>query len=202
MAVSLGFGAFLTFTSNGLTETAEVLFAGVTSITAVVLVTWMVFWMQRTARHLSRELHSKLDQAITVGAMGLVSTAFLSVAREGLETSLFLYASFKTIGETVAPLIGLVAGLAAAVVLGVLVYRRSIKINLSKFFTYTGVGLILIAASVLKMGLGDVAEFAGFTLSSVASWLIIALYVGVTLKLYLKPRSNSSNVPAETAAVK
>ena len=194
VAVSLGFGAFLTFTSNGLTETAEVLFAGVTSITAVVLVTWMVFWMQRTARHLSRELHSKLDHAITIGAMGLVSTAFLSVAREGLETSLFLYASFKTLGQTAAPVIGLVTGLAAAVVLGVMVYRRSIKINLSKFFTYTGVGLILIAASVLKMGLGDVAEFAGFTLSSVASWLIIALYISITLKLYLKPR-----VPSKSA---
>ena len=140
-----------TFTSNALTERAETLFAGVTSLTAVVLVTWMVFWMQRTARTLSRELHSKLDHAITFGAMGLISTAFLSVAREGLETSLFLYASFKTVGQTWAPLVGLILELISAVILGILVYRRSVKINLSKFFTYTGIGLVLIAGSVLHI---------------------------------------------------
>ena len=195
IALSLGFGAFLTFTSNALTDRAETLFAGVTSLTAVVLVTWMVFWMQRTARTLSRELHNKLDHAITFGAMGLISTAFLSVAREGLETSLFLYASFKTVGQTWAPLVGLILGLISAVILGILVYRRSVKINLSKFFTYTGIGLLLIAGSVLHMGIADIAEFVGLHYSDSINWLATAIYVGSTLKFYLAPRSVKSDSP-------
>ena len=150
---------------------------------------------------MSKELHSKLDHAVTFGAMGLISTAFLSVAREGLETSLFLYASFKTLGETAAPLIGLVTGLLAAIVLGILVYRRSIKINLSKFFTYTGVGLILIAASVLHMGIVDVAEFVGVGISDFVAWALVAIYALTALKFYLTPKSSTkaSTKPAPIA---
>ena len=58
---SIGLGAFLTYTSVSLSDRGQELFAGVTSFIAVALVTWMVFWMKRTARNLRNELQGKVD---------------------------------------------------------------------------------------------------------------------------------------------
>jgi high-affinity iron transporter len=186
VALSFGFGAFLSFTSRELSESGEELFAGVTSVTAVALVTFMVFWMKKTARTMSKELHSKLDDAVALGTFGLISTAFLSVIREGLETSLFVYASFKTVNSNAAPSIGLVLGFAASITIGALIYRKSLKLNLAKFFKYTGIGLLLVASSVLHKGLGDLSAFGIFPESGALNWAIIAGYLALTLRGFLK----------------
>lgn len=55
---SLAFGAFLTFTSTQLSKAGEQIFAGTTSLVAVILVTYMVFWMKRIARGLKNELQN------------------------------------------------------------------------------------------------------------------------------------------------
>ena len=74
-------------------------FGGLLSIIAVAFVTWMVFWMRRTARFLKRELEDKLDAALAMGSVALALTAFLAVGREGLETSLFIWAAVKSTGS-------------------------------------------------------------------------------------------------------
>ena len=84
--------------------------------------------------------------------------AFIAVAREGLETSLFIWAAVQSTGSGSAPLIGATLGLATAVILGYLFYKGAVKINLSKFFTWTGFALILIAAGVLAYGVHDLQE--------------------------------------------
>ncbi len=182
LLLSLGFGAFLSFTSRELSPSGEELFAGVTSIAAVTLVTWMVFWMKKTARNISKELHSKMDQAIALGTFGLISTAFLSVAREGLETSIFLYASFKTVGTNLAPTIGLIAGLAFSVTLGILIYKRSVRLNLGKFFTYSGMALIVVASSVLHNGLLDLQSFGLVPRGLWLNWCVVLGYLILTLR--------------------
>ena len=91
----LGFGCALEFGSQELTFEAQEALGGSLSIIAVGLVTWMVFWMRRTARHLKAELHGKLDAALQMGTGALVATAFLAVGREGLETALFVWASVR-----------------------------------------------------------------------------------------------------------
>jgi high-affinity iron transporter len=159
IALSLGLGAFLSFTSAELTPRGEELFAGTTSFVAVGLVTWMVFWMKRTARSLRDDLHGKAEVAVATGALSLGVLAFFAVAREGLETSLFLYTNFKTVGAFSTATLGLILGLGAAVALGVGIYRRSVKINLSKFFTYSGVALIIVAGGVLSYGIHEFQEF-------------------------------------------
>jgi len=158
IAASLGLGAILSFTSAELTSRGEELFAGVTSFIAVALVTWMVFWMKRTARTLRDELHGKVDSAIMGGPISLALVAFFAVAREGLETALFIYTNFKTVGAASSATVGLILGLAVAVALGYLIYNRSVKINLSKFFTVTGVALVIVAAGVLSYGIHEVQE--------------------------------------------
>ena len=159
VAVSLGFGALLTFGPSGLSFEAQEALGGSLSILAVCLVTWMVFWMRRTARHLKAELHGKLDAALAMGTGALVATAFLAVGREGLETALFVWASVHAAGDgSPRPLIGVALGLATAVLLGWLFYRGALRINLAKFFTWTGGLLVVVAAGVLAYGVHDLQE--------------------------------------------
>jgi len=158
LAASLALGGFLTFTSAELSKRGEQFFAGTTSFLAVGLVTWMVFWMKRAARTLRDELHGRVDNALTAGPLALAAAAFFAVAREGLETSLFVYTNFRTVSSTSTASICLILGLTLAVVLGYLIYNRSIKLNLSKFFTITGIFLIIVAAGVLSYGIHEYQE--------------------------------------------
>lgn len=158
VALSLGFGAVLEFTSAEMTFEQQELFGGTLSIVAVVLVTWMVFWMRRTARNLKADLHGKLDAALAMGTGALVLTAFLAVGREGLETALFVWTAVRASDEGSDPLIGVSLGILSAVVLGYLFYKGALRINLAKFFTWTGGALIVVAAGVLAYGVHDLQE--------------------------------------------
>ncbi|MFJ3419053.1 MULTISPECIES: iron uptake transporter permease EfeU [unclassified Streptomyces] len=157
--IAMGFGCALEFGSQEMTFEAQEALGGSLSILAVGLVTWMVFWMRRTARHLKAELHGKLDAALAMGTGALVATAFLAVGREGLETALFVWASVHAASDgTPRPLVGVGLGLATAVFLGWLFYRGALKINLAKFFTWTGAMLVVVAAGVLAYGFHDLQE--------------------------------------------
>ncbi|MFH8803493.1 iron uptake transporter permease EfeU [Streptomyces sp. NPDC017936] len=157
--LALGFGCVLEFGSQELTFEAQEALGGSLSILAVGLVTWMVFWMRRTARHLKSELHGKLDAALAMGTGALVVTAFLAVGREGLETALFVWTSVRAAGDgTAHPVIGAGLGLATAVLLGWLFYRGALRIDLARFFTWTGGMLVVIAAGVLAYGVHDLQE--------------------------------------------
>ncbi|MER7717144.1 iron uptake transporter permease EfeU [Streptomyces flaveolus] len=159
VAIALGFGCVLEFGSQELTFKAQEALGGSLSIVAVVLVTWMVFWMRRTARHLKSELHGRLDAALKMGTGALVATAFLAVGREGLETALFVWASVHAASDgTPRPLIGVALGLATAVLLGWLFYKGALRINLARFFTWTGGMLVIVAAGVLAYGVHDLQE--------------------------------------------
>jgi high-affinity iron transporter len=170
LLLSFALGGFLSFTSAELTARGEELFAGTTSLVAVVLVTWMVFWMQRTARQLKGELQAKVEAAATVGPLAIASAAFFAVAREGLETALFVYSNFQTVGAKSAATVGLSAGLALAVVLGFMIYRGAIRFNLSTFFTATGVALIIVAAGVLSYGVHEFQELGWLPGADAYAW--------------------------------
>ena len=157
---SIGLGLILSRTSNELTERAEELFVGTTSFLAVALVTWMVFWMKRTARSLKADLHGKVDSALRTGPLALAGAAFFAVIREGLETSLFVYSNFNSVADTTSSTVGLVLGFATSITLGYLIYKSSIKIDLAKFFTYTGVALIIVAAGVLSYAVHEFQELS------------------------------------------
>jgi len=160
IAISVGFGALLTYTSTSLLGTAasQEVFGGTLSIVAVGFVTWMIFWMRRTARHIKGQLTAALDSALALGASAVAVTAFLAVGREGLETAVFFWSAVQAAGSTTDPVIGFVLGVATAVVLAWLLYRRSVTLNLGKFFTWTGAALVVVAAGVLGYGVHDLQE--------------------------------------------
>ncbi|WNM25150.1 iron uptake transporter permease EfeU [Demequina capsici] len=158
LAVSLGFGALLTLGPQGLTFEAQEVIGGTLSIIAVGLITWMIFWMGRTARHLRGHLEGQLDKAIAVGKGAVITMALLAVGREGLETSLFLWAGITSAGSSTAPIVGATLGLIAAAALGFVVYRGAARLNLRVFFQWTGAFLVVVAAGVLAYGVHDLQE--------------------------------------------
>ncbi|WP_370890495.1 iron uptake transporter permease EfeU [Janibacter sp. GXQ6167] len=161
IALSVALGALLTFGTRQLTFEAQELIGGTASILAVAFVTVMVFWMKSAARSISGELKGRLDRAIELGPIAIATVGFLGVGREGLETAIFFYATTQAAGAgSWAPMLGWVIGLGAAVVLGVLIYRGALKINLAVFFKVTGVFLVIVAAGILAYGIHDLQEAA------------------------------------------
>ena len=152
------FAAVLTFSVSVLSSSGQEAVGGILSVFAVGLVTAMIFWMRRTAATLSAHLRGEVARAAAVGTGALTITAFLSVGREGLETTLFLWTAARASGQTVAPLVGAGIGIAAAVTLCWLLYRRAVHLNVGVFFNRTAIALIVIAAGVLAYGLGDLQD--------------------------------------------
>jgi high-affinity iron transporter len=158
VAISVGVTAALALTQQALTFEAQEAFGGSLSIIAVGFVTWMIFWMRRTARTISADLRGRLEDAIKMGTTAVVVMAALAVGREGLETALFFFTAAQAAGETTQPLIGFLLGIAVAVILAYLLYRGAVKINLSRFFMITGALLIFVAAGILAYGVHDLQE--------------------------------------------
>lgn len=144
--------------------TAEQIFEGLVTLAAVGVLTWMIFWMRRQGARIKSELQEKVDTALVSGGLALAGLAFFAVLREGIETALFLFAATKGTaveGTAVAPatqVIGAVLGLALAVVLGVLLYRGGIRMNLRSFFRVTGLILIVVAAGLFAYSLHELQE--------------------------------------------
>jgi high-affinity iron transporter len=159
VALSVGVGAILSYTSATMSFEQQEAFGGFASLVAVAFVTGMIFWMRRAARTIAADLRGKLSDALTIGPAAVVGVAFLAVAREGLETAVFFFSSVQAAGgDTTQPLIGFLAGIAIAIGLGYLLYRGAITVNLSKFFTVTGAFLVFVAAGVLAYGVHDLQE--------------------------------------------
>ena len=160
VVLSVFFGWLLSYTQTSILKGFEQreTFEAVTSIAAVAFVTWMIFWMRSAARGIAGELRNKLQDALAVGSIAVAVMAFLAVVREGLETSLIFYSAVQGASVSGGPLYSLIGGLATAVAIGYLMYATAIRINLSTFFTVTGVLLILVAAGIFKYGVHDLQE--------------------------------------------
>lgn len=159
VGLSVALGGLLTYGTSQLSFETQELIGGSASIVAVAFVTAMIFWMRTAGRTIASELKGRLDQAIDVGGWAVALVAFLGVGREGLETALFFYASVQSAGAgSVQPLVGFVIGVGGAVLLGILMYRGAVRINMSTFFRFTGTALVIVAAGILAYGLHDLQE--------------------------------------------
>lgn len=158
VGLSVAVGALLQQVSDDLSERSAEIFAGAMSLVAVGLVTWMIFWMRRTARNLRGELQGKLDTAAALGTGSVAALAFVAVAREGVETALFLWTSVSAGQSAVAGTIGALLGLTVAVFLGRLIMLGAVKLNLSTFFRISGAALIVVAGAVLSYAIHEFQE--------------------------------------------
>lgn len=152
VAVTVGVFLGIRYGAYRVTDLTAEAIAGIASLVAVAIVTSMVLWMHHAAAGLSGDLRAGMARALETGAPAVLLLSFLAVGREGVETALFMvgYAEAKTSW----PLLGLIAGSAVAAVIAWAMYAGAIRINLAKFFRYTGVFLIVVAAGILAYGLG------------------------------------------------
>lgn len=197
VAASVLAGGILFATVGELEGSREQLYEGAAMILATGVLTWMVFWMRRQAATIGGHLRSQVSQAIAAGGgLTLAAVAFIGVAREGLETALFLFAATEDSGAAVT-FIGAAAGLLAALALGVLFYRGALRLDIRKFFTVTSVLVIAFAAYLLYGAMHEFGELAGSeTLEHAGPFVALVYGAGFAL-LYVRDARRPAPRPAE-----
>lgn len=164
IAVSILAGVVLNVTVGAISETSDRTAAaieGIGSLLAVAVLTWMIFWMRRQARHIKGELQQKVDMAVgSQSTLALAALAFFVVVREGLETVLFLFGTIRVevVGSVGLAYLGAALGLITALVLGVLIYRGGLRLNLRTFFKVTGALILVVAAGLFAYGIHEFQE--------------------------------------------
>lgn len=160
VALSLFVGAGLLMVAAEFPQKMQEAFEAAVGLIAVAVLTWMVFWMRRAARSIKTGLQGDIERAMTAPAgatWALIGMAFFAVAREGLESVFFLLAIFQQSPGPAAPLSAL-AGVAVAVVLGLAIYRGGVRIDMARFFRWTGAFILLVAAGLLASVLRNLHE--------------------------------------------
>ncbi len=178
VATSVVLGAALFLTLGGLEEPYEQIFEGAAMVLAAGVVTWMLFWMRRQASSVKGELQQAVDRSLAEGtAWGLAVLAFTAVIREGLETALFLVGQATAAAGGAAGaagaasvLAGAVAGLGIAVLIGYGFYRGSRILDLARFFRWTGVLLVFIAAGLLSHAVHEFVEIGWITIGTATAF--------------------------------
>jgi high-affinity iron transporter len=162
IAISLLAGGLIFALLGELEGRGEEVLEGVIAFSAAGVLTWMVFWMARQARHIKGELHAKVDAAVAAGSAGaLAGIAFIAILREGMETALLLVSTSVGTESSIGQLTGGLLGIAISIGLGYLVYIGSRKVNLRVFFRVTGILVLLFAAGLLAKGIHEFQE-AGY----------------------------------------
>lgn len=184
LVASTAVGIVLHLTIDDLTGVARMRTFAIICLAAAGLLTWMIFWMRAHARSLRGELESQVQAAMSQSSLALAGVAFLAVAREGLETALFLVSS-TTASSGTEVLAGGLTGIAIAIALGVGVYHGSRVVPMRLFFQVTGVLIITFAAGLLSRAVqflqasGDLGTLndAAYNLTGI-SWLTIQTEFG------------------------
>jgi high-affinity iron transporter len=196
VAASVAMGAILFATVGELEGRAEQLYEGIAMLVAAVVLTWMVFWMRKQARTIGGALRTQVGDAVASGGgLALAGVAFVAVAREGLESALFLFVSVGDNG-VIQTVIGGALGLAAAVALGLAFYRGSLRLDLHKFFLVTGLLVIAFAAYLLIGALHEFGEAGAGEAFEIAGPLAALAFAGVCGWLYVR----GSRAPAPSKA--
>ena len=178
-ALCLGLGIFINETTGEFPQKQQELFEGLVAVVAVCILTYMVFWMRKVSRSVKTHLEGAIDNALSAGkgqGWALVAMVFFAVAREGLESVFFLLAAFQQDVGVQAP-IGAVLGLVFAILVGMMIYWGGIKLHLAKFFKWTSLFILFVAAGLAagairafhEAGLWNYLQDIAFNLTDVLS---------------------------------
>jgi len=116
---------------------------------AIVLLSYMVFWMKNNAD--TANMHKKISLSTNQKLITFL-IVFTAILREGLETVLFTLALMMD--EAVAPsevITGLGIGLSLAGFFIYLLFKTSVKLPLKAFFKYSSYFIILIVAGLVSL---------------------------------------------------
>ncbi|MGH6859674.1 MAG: iron uptake transporter permease EfeU [Phyllobacterium sp.] len=198
IALSLFAGAALQMLSAQFPQKAQELFEAIVGLIAVVVLSSMVFWMRRAARSIKSELHSSIDSALghsSGRALALVGMIFFAVAREGLESVFFLLAIFQQSTGNDAPL-GALLGILVSIALGYGIYAGGVRLNLRRFFFWTGIFILVVAAGILAGAVRQLHEAGVWNgLQTVVVDLSGVLPVGSPLGVLLSGMFGYHDVP-------
>lgn len=160
--ICLAIGAGLVVLSRELPQQLQEGLETIIGVLAVAMVTFMILWMSRHARGMKKELEGAASAALAQGsARALVVMAFLAVLREGFETAVFLVSVLENSSSVAAGSIGAVLGIVTSIAIGYGIFRGGVRLNLGRFFTATGLVLVLVAAG-LVMTAAHTAHEAGW----------------------------------------
>ncbi len=146
-------GIIVVLVYGGIGEKA--LFEAVASYTAVIILTGMIHWMARRGRYLRDEIERRIE--MLVSPLALTSFSFILVFREGLETVLFLVPF--AVRDPPGTILGLGAGIIAASSIAFLIYSGGMRLDLRRFFYYSSILLILVAAGLVGYGTHELLEW-------------------------------------------
>jgi high-affinity iron transporter len=142
--------------AGGFSGRAEEIFEGITMLAGAILLTTLIVWIIRKsakAAELERKVAKRIESTRRAGLFLLI---FFAVLREGIESVIFLSAArFASGGNN---LLGAGLGLVTAVILGLLLFRGALRVNLRSFFTATNILLILFAAGLVAGGVHELQE--------------------------------------------
>ena len=160
VALSLFVGAGILMISAEFPQKTQEAFEAIVGVIAVVVLTWMVFWMRKASRSIKAGLQEDIERAMVApegATWALLGMAFFAVAREGLESVFFLLAIFQQSPGPAMPLAAL-AGVLVAVGFGALIYWGGIRIHLRLFFRWTGIFILFVAAGLCASVLRNLHE--------------------------------------------
>jgi high-affinity iron transporter len=150
LALSIAVGFILQAIEASLPQAAQEGMEAIIGAVAVVFVTTMIVWMKKHSRGMKKELEREAAAALGTGTTwALAGMAFLAVLKEGFETSVFLLATFQASTSSGAAVLGAVIGIGGAIAIGIGLYTGGVRLNLSRFFTVTGVFLVFVAGGLV-----------------------------------------------------
>jgi high-affinity iron transporter len=152
-------------------STAQTIFETVVFTIAVVVLTYMTFWMRRHSRSMGKELRQRLQGAIERDGShwALFLLAFITVGREAIETVIFLLA----IAYQSSPLqlgVGALLGLGVALAIAFAMYRAGVKVNLGRFFAVVGTLLMVVAAGLLANAVQNLQQLGVLPGAGASMW--------------------------------
>lgn len=153
-------GASMWLLYGRLSGASKALFEGVAALVAVFVLTSMLIWMATKGKEIKKEVERRMEVVVTRGMVfGLLSFSFIVVFREGLETVLFLTPFL--VEDVASTLVGATLGIIASLILSYFIFVVGLRINIRRFFYFTSILLVLLAAGLVGYAVHELAEYAG-----------------------------------------
>ncbi len=135
---------------------SEQIFEGVTMILGASLIVYLIIWMAKkkdSAKAIKEQVANALDSGKEVGLLFLV---FVSILREGVETTLFLNAVISS--QNNFSTLSAISGIFGGIIVGYVVYLGFKGMNLRYLFTVSSILLALFATGLFAHGVHEFQE--------------------------------------------